>query len=44
MCVCVYKIVHYSAIKRMKFCHLQQCVLHLESIMLSEMAQAEKDH
>ena len=25
VCVCVYKIEYYSDIKRMKFCHLQQC-------------------
>ena len=32
----------YSAIKRMNYCHLQQCGWNLENIMLREVSQMEK--
>ena len=38
MCVYIYNGILFSNKKRMKSCHLQ-----LESIMLSEISQAEKD-
>jgi hypothetical protein len=34
---------YYPAIKRMKFCHLQQGEQDLGDIMLSEISQAHKD-
>jgi len=41
VCVCMYKTVeYYSAIKRMKFCHSQQCG---KIIMLSEISLRKKN-
>ena len=39
----IYKVEYYSAIKRMKQCHLQPTWMDLEIIILSEVCQTEKD-